>query len=422
MKFILQEKGDTMISLMNNYTISHQPKFTSRQNYHNARLSRPIAEESQHMSTGAKIGTISGAGIAGILCLANRKKLGAIVTNFAASASGKISKVFGSDVLKPVDVSEYRRVNLKERAKEIFLNHFINPITKPNIIETNTAGGVKVTQRFTPANGYLVYGPDSKAKEEHFNWVLKELEEAGVEVIDAGKGKSGQEAQMDVYKAWWNMWKNTSDEKFLQKGKYKAFVVRNLDEFPDTGFLKDSPDSNDCCKKHGIMLIYSCKNPGNIDPPVIRHGRVDAECLPEPNADEPLEIWKKYLEFAIHTSASLAHRSVESAKELLSQNGAGTLAEMKNYLQYSIPYKYPRVHDSLDKWQQYVTETSKNVHTSCMFNELATSLHTIIGECRGNTQNMQKFHKIVKMTEEVMPKDKLDEWKLIVEKIEKGKI
>ncbi len=422
MKFISQEKGDIMISLMNNYPIVPQRNFTARRN-HNTQLTHQFTDESRQMSTGAKIGTYSGVGLAGILCLTNRKKIAKAAFSFKNAVAEGISDFFNSSDLKQVNISKYKDVNLKQHAKKLFLNRFINPIKNPNIVETNTGRNVQVTQRFTPDNGYLVYGPDSKAKEEHFNWVLKELQDAGVEVIDAGKGKSIKDAHMDIYKAWWNMWKNNSDKEFLQNGKYKAFVVRDLDEFPiSTGFLKDSPDSNDCCKKHGIMLIYSCKNPDNIDPAVIRAGRVDLECLPEPNADEPLEIWKKYLNFAINEPAALAHRCVESAKEILSKRGASAIDEMGDSLKYSVPYQHPLIDASLEKWQKYVTATSQNPHLSCVQNELFRALSIAIDNCRYSETKMQKFRKIVKMTEEIMPKDKLNEWKSVVNKIEKGKI
>lgn len=408
---------------INNYTVSHPQHFTAKQTY-KPQINPNGTNDTHKISKGAKTaGTVAGVGITGALCILNRKKLSKTFGVFAGSIMDGVSGLFNSNAVKQIDVSMYKGVNLKERAKKEFLEMFIDEINNPNIVEIQTAEGTKVKKRFTPPNGYMLYGPKSQAKEELFNWALQEMKNAGVEIIDAGKGKSVKDAHNDIYKAWWDMWKNTSDEEFLQHGKYKVFVLRDLDEYPAcTNFLKDSPDTHDCCKRHGVMLFYTCKNPNTIDPAVIRDGRVDYKLLPEPKDDEPLEIWKDYLNSITNSYPPLAYRQVESAKEILSKREPEVMEEMKDYLKYSIPYQHPRFEDSLNKWQNYVTQTAQNVRPDCMISELAHTLQLIIGGCRHVDKNMSKFKAIRQMTEEAMPPERLEHWKRLVDAIELGKI
>ena len=213
---------------INNYTVSHPQHFTAKQTY-KPQINPNGTNDTHKISKGAKTaGTVAGVGITGALCILNRKKLSKTFGVFAGSIMDGVSGLFNSNAVKQIDVSMYKGVNLKERAKKEFLEMFIDEINNPNIVEIQTAEGTKVKKRFTPPNGYMLYGPKSQAKEELFNWALQEMKNAGVEIIDAGKGKSVKDAHNDIYKAWWDMWKNTSDEEFLQHGKYKVFALSGL--------------------------------------------------------------------------------------------------------------------------------------------------------------------------------------------------
>ena len=70
---------------------------------------------------------------------------------------------------------------------------------------------------------------------------------------------------------------------------------------------------------------------------------------------------------------SVVVNKLEAAKQVLSKRGEKVMKEMEPHFEYMVPYESPKVTDSLNKWQDYVTKQSKNP---------SFSLHTgIISMC-----------------------------------------
>ena len=306
----------------------------------------------------------------------------------------------------------------EEIARRSFLQKFVEGVKKP-FVESKDG-----TKKLTPMpNGLMLTGPDSKAKEDRFNWMLDELKKAGAEIIDPGDGKK---AKFDkVSEAWHRMWNSNDDVAFQKNGKYRVFVVRGVDElgqpkgypegylkFPEGSILKDTPDSNESRAKHGIMLFYTCKDPSRLDPAVIRPGRIDVRNSVMPYQEESLDIWKAYLDdMKWEKSPASVVKKIGEAKEILSKKGDNVLREMNSHLQYTVPYVTPKAGDSLEKWNEYVLLTSQNVDRKKCNSYLLDAVSNAHGELNNTVENKEKFKKIVKMTEDIQRPEDLDFWK-----------
>ena len=314
-------------------------------------------------------------------------------------------------------------VDLEKDFNKMFMEDFVDRIKHPFRKYRMQDGTIEERLENFPPNGYMLTGPDSKSKEERFNWMLNEMEKAGATIIDPGKGKK---AKFDtVGDAWWDMWNNHSDEEFKKTGKFKVFVVRGVDElgqpkgypeghlkYPDGALLKDSPDTDSCIHKHGIMLFYTCRSAGRLDPATIRTGRIDVKFSPQPKDDEPIEIWKEYLEDLKRYMPPVVVNKLEAAKQVLSKRGEKVMKEMEPHFEYMVPYESPKVTDSLNKWQDYVNKQSENPNMS-KSNEY---FRNDIKKLQGNLYPLDpdKFNKILKMMEDVQTPEYKDTWKFIV--------
>ncbi len=368
----------------------------------------------------------AGVGIAaGILGLAG----------FVGIKSKPIKKFVSKEIIRPLerkifkdknfqqDTSRLEGVDLEKDFSKMFIEDFIERIKQPFREYHMKDGTIEKKLENFPPNGYMLSGPDSKAKEERFNWMLSEMEKAGATIIDPGKGKK---AKFDtVGDGWWDMWNNHSDEEFKKTGKFKVFVVRGVDElgqpkgypegylkYPDGALLKDSPDTDSCSRRHGILLFYTCRDANNLDPATRRSGRIDVNFSPQPKDDEPLEIWKEYLMDIKGYSSPVVVNKLNAAKAVLSKRGEKVMKEMNPYFEYMIPYESPKVTDSLKKWQDYVTKQSKNPDRGLCNADFRDN----IKDLQGNLYplNPEKFNKILKMMDDVQEPDYKDTWRFIV--------
>jgi len=355
-----------------------------------------------------------GIGVAGGTILAV-----SLFSPLKALAKNIMQKISGGKLLNKLVKTEIKdKRSSEEITRSFFIQKFVEGVKKPFM--TSKTGDKKLTPI---PNGLMLTGPDSKAKEDRFNWMLEELKKAGAEIIDPGEGKK---AKFDkVSEAWHKMWKSNDDAAFQKNGKYRVFVVRGVDElgqpkgypegylkFPEGSILKDTPDSNESRAKHGIMLFYTCKNPSRLDPAVIRPGRIDVQHSVMPYQEESLDIWKAYLDdMKWEKSPASVVKKLGEAKEILSKKGDNVLREMNPHLQYTVPYVPPKAGDSLEKWNEYVFLTSQNVDRKKCNSYLLDAVSNAHGELNNTAENKEKFQKIVKMTEDIQRPEDLVFWK-----------
>jgi len=368
---------------------------------------------SRKLSNAEKAG--AGLGIAGLAVSIFKRKS---ISKGLKTLGKKLDKLINPNKVRQMDVSGAENIDADKNFKKRFLNDIVeivrNPFTK------NIAPNEPKKLQYI-SNGVMLNGPDSKAKEDTFNWMLNKMKEAGAEIIDPGKGKKAKFD--DVSNEWWKMWDSNNDENFKKTGKYRVFVVRGLDEigqpstykepvpFPEGLILKDSPDSNQSAMRHGILLFYTCKDASKVDPAVIRKGRIDMINTPQPYADEPLSIWKDYLEDAKCSYPQTAVSKLYSAKRVLSAKGEDVMAEMKPYFDYSVPYITPKSSAPLKTWQEYINKESKNVDRSKCNTYLAESLKYVQGDLSQDEKGREKLKAIIKMTEDIQKPEHLKQWR-----------
>ena len=296
-----------------------------------------------------------------------------------------------TNLLKGIDLREYRQKR--------FAESFIEPLKK------RAQGYVypKTGEKYNgfPSNGYIVWGSESKAKNDFYEWTVDELQKAGVEIIDPKAG--GIPNYDDVSAAWSKLFFDTKngitpdkvEKQFKKDGKFKAFVVRNIDELcktsqetqvneklqkradelkessaeikailskknkekkiADENFLNDAPDTNNCASKYGLILSYKAKDISKLTPATIRTGRANFRELVMPYADESIEVWKNHLnEVRNYSSSSVATRTIEQAKEIFAKRGEKEFNEIKPYLEYDPPYEGITLRAPLKKWENWI--------------------------------------------------------------------
>lgn len=351
------------INSLNTYNVNQNKYFKNYKNFKQSQAKTSTAHNFT-MNKKEKNTYAAGAGVlAGLVSLAAAFKSRKFVKGF--------NKIFRPYKNMLMESSFFKGVDLREMHKKDFLEHFIDPIKKraEGYIHPNT--GEKYN--FFPSNGYLVYGPESKAKNDYFEWMIKELKKAGVEIIDPKPGASPKFD--DVLESWCDLFYNNGmtpqkvREQFQKDGKFKTFVVRDLDEigqpvknpkktfyeFPDDIILNDGPDTNDSVEKFGLMLFYRAKDIHKLDVATIREGRVSNRVIPMPYENEPVEVWKNYLTAIKNGKASsYVTRVIEQTKEIFKKRGENDLKEITPYLEYQIPYEGLRIQEPLKKWQNWI--------------------------------------------------------------------
>lgn len=366
------------------------------------------------LAIGGGVGVTAGT----VYSIVNRKAVMKGLKNIAK----KIDNFINPNKVRQMDVSGVIGKDLDKQFKQNFIKEFVNTIKQP-FTEIRTDKGMKKTNKlkYVP-NGLMLTGPDSKAKEDCFEWMIDEMRKAGAEIIDPGKGKKAKFD--DIHKEWWSMWNNNNDEQFKKTGKYRVFVVRGLDEigqpswrkeqplkFPEASILKDSPDSNESATRHGIMLFYTCKDTSKVDPAVIRKGRIDTYTSIQPYSDEPLDIWKEYLVDTKWGNPPVIVNKIESAKKVLNSRGDDVMKEMEPYFRYSVPYIAPKADAPLKTWQEYVNKQAQDVDRNKCNSYLADELLVLQSNLPKNEAGREKFNAVVKMTEDIQKPEDLKQWR-----------
>ena len=378
------------------------------------------------------------------------------------------------------DTNYLKGVDLREYRQKRFMESFIEPLKK------RAQGYVypKTGEKYNgfPSNGYIVWGSESKAKNDFYEWTVDELQKAGVEIIDPKAG--GIPKYDDVSAAWSKLFFDTKngitpdkvEKQFKKDGKFKAFVVRNIDELGepekkssasekmkkrfeelkgsseeiseifseknlkdsnkiskkhDETFLNDAPDTHNCAKRYGLILSYKAKDISKLDPGTVRVGRADMRVSIMPYADESIEVWKNHLnEVRNYSSPSVATRTIEQAKEIFAKRGEKEFNEIKPYLEYDPPYEGVTLKAPLKKWENWIEYmgSRKGVSDEMKFESIATQLG-IIGGREGtgisqaaceNLKANPKFKKILDMIYKqyvklLNPENPKESWKLLVD-------
>ena len=394
--------------------------------------SQKTNNKTQHQLPSHPVNFTGKTGLTGGQVLVGTVSLGAL--GIAGAKSKSIVKFFKnvfktnskkvSDEVHLMDVSDFAGVDLEASFKKKFHTFCIERIKNPFRNKINKEGKPERIIGSFPPNGYMLTGPKSEAREERFNWMIDELKKAGAEIIDPSDGKQSKYPALSD--AWWDMWKHNNDEEFKKNGKFRVFVVRGLDEigqpegypegwfkFPDGCLLKDSPDSNNCCERHGIMLLYSCTDTTKVDPAVIRFGRIDINNCPQPKDNEPLSIWKDYLKEIKTYHPSVVVNKLAAAREVLSKKGDEVMNEMEPHFAYSIPYVVPKATDSIKKWQNFIIKNSENVDSWKANKYLMLGLDKLEGnlDIQNNPAHKEKYETIYKMMEDIQKPEDLALWK-----------
>ena len=318
--------------------------------------------------------------------------------------------------LKLWPVRHYNGEDVSKIIKDYFHKFFIAPISDTGQVWHPYSGKI---EKVNPLNGTLVYGPDSRAKTDIFNWMLDELKNAGVNIIDPGDGKK---IKYDEHmKKWFEFWSKKPEEQYKKDGRYYAYVVRGIDQigqpknrppvvFPEGAIFKDAPDLQDSCRKFGVMLFYECKNIGKLDPAVIRDGRIACQHLPEPYLDEGVDIWKEYINQLKMTF--LPHDAVfylERTRELLAKKNPDMFKQLEPDLKYTIPYEIPDVDAPLKIWKEYIDKTTEDVNPNLIEQYYEMALKYL-----RSYKTVPKFKdKILKIREAMnskIPEERMDYW------------
>lgn len=325
--------------------------------------------------------------------------------------------------------------DLRQYIKDIIQEDIIEQI-KNKITPRVTPRGITLPSR--PANGCVLYGPESRAKEDTFKWMVEELKNVGVEILEPKPG--GKPKYDDISKLWYNMWfvqsSPTKAAKQYQKdGKFKALVIDGIDEigqpawiekkgckpfeYPDN-ILNDSPDTNDSVKEYGLFLIYKAKSLDKLCPGTVRTGRTDIRAFCMPYADEPLELWKEFLHNARNGNHQHMTSIIKQAKKELSKRGKEVMNEMKPYFVYDRPYEGISYDAPLKKWKNWIEYTGNRryITPGSRIQDFRREIGVIVYEksiahTRSSIDNLrkeEKFQSILKMMtdkiKEFAPEDK----------------
>ena len=319
---------------------------TRQEKAHTSYISNITKEQKTALATGGGIL----AGIAGIAAaFRNRNFVNAFNKIFRPY---KNSFLYGSKALKIKDFRKYH----KERFSEEF--------TK--MIQERAAG----RKNTYPSDGIFVVGPDSKNKTDFFEWAVKEMENNGVEIIDPKPGASPK--LDDVHDCWSRMFFDNgmtpgkAKEEFQKTGKFKALVIRDIDEMGVSKkytndsfeyaeeFLNDRPDTNYAAKKFGLIKMFSAKSDEPLSPATIRTGRIGWRMTPMPYDNEPAEVWKNYLDYTKdHYGSEYITQVIKYAKKLFKKRGGQDLKELTPHFKFQLPYAAAEFKDPLKKWQNW---------------------------------------------------------------------
>jgi len=276
---------------------------------------------------------------------------GAIIAALLGLLLYKKGKKQGVEVLQKMisdwDVNKLGKT-VDDLDKNKLLNDFINPIKNGK----------------TPKNGFLVQGPDSKGKDNFFNWAIEQFRSAGVEIIDTTDPNVGHSTRKSILKIEDYLYDDVA-EQFKKDKKYKLFVIRDLEKIENAydttskilqGYVHDS------AKRTGLMVAYKMQDSGNFYPAVTRMGRVDAHITPKPEMNESVDIWKEFINSIKKHRIIQPHfitKTLAETREILSKRGDDALKELEPYLKYEVPYEIPNRTASVDFIRKYLTESSK---------------------------------------------------------------
>lgn len=283
------------------------------------------------------------------------------------------NKIFRPYKLTIMETGALKGRDIRELNKKNFLEDFIISLQKRAQDSTQSSN-----QKYArlPHNGYVVWG-ESRAKKDFFEWTVNQLEENGVQIIDPKPGASPKFT--DVANTWDNFFfrdekgARTTEQKvadrFKKDGKFNAFVVRDLDkignppkrkyEYPEAHILNDSPNTDSCAEKFGLILAYSADDIGKLEAGTIRAGRAGDHYHIIPYEDEPLDVWIKYIDDAKNVSnPSFITRLLEYTKEVFSKRSKSDMDAMLPHLEYTPSVQCLRYSDPVKKWKNWIEYTA----------------------------------------------------------------
>lgn len=337
----------------------------------------------------AAFGSLAGIGVA-----AKKGKLGNLYQKL------KPFKLQHEDTTWSVNL--FGASTLNEANKVDFLRRFVEPIKKGK----------------QPQNGFLVQGPESKGKEEFFNWGIEQLKDAGVEIIDATDKDLGHSTKKHIGKLW-NLFQPEVEEDFKKNKKYKLFVLRKLEKIdPEHNHAKVSNclkgDTAKSAQEYGVMLAYDCLDSSHFDPAITRMERIDGFYTPQPNADESLDVWKKYVHFAKHKYPSLtAKKAMEETREIMAKRGDKDLKEMEPLIKYNVPYEVPKLKNKEKDWKRFFDATKNELEDFQIYRSYAKAARVLVSGHLYHKISDKKYNNIMGMLKENTPdkyKERMNNW------------
>ncbi len=372
--------------------------------YHNSSFKQtPIQQERTHTSyisnitkeqkTAFAAGGGALASIAGITAAFKNRKF--------VNAFNKIFRPYKNMFLygnKTFKIKDFRKYHKK---------HFLEAFTK--MIKERAAG----RKDAYPDDGILVVGPDSKNKTDFFEWAVKEMENNGFEIIDP---KPGASPKLDDVHDCWNkmffdngMTPDKAKEEFQKTGKFKALVIRDIDEMGVSKkfthnsleyaeeFLNDHPDTNYAAKKFGLIKMFLAKSDEPLSPATIRTGRIGWKMTPMPYDNEPVEVWKNYLDYTKdHYGSEYITQIIKYAKKLFKKRGGQDLKEITPHFEFRLSYAAAEFKDPLKNWQNWAEymSTRKGVSDKRRMDDLKSIIETLA--LHENTMSSTTKYKQIK--------------------------
>ena len=152
---------------------------------------------------------------------------------------------------------------------------------------------------WSSANGICFYGPDSLGKESLIEGFIQDLSGANykIERMPRAKDVSIQELETRISKAI-----EEAENNYKTTNQRTAIIVRDLDsiakdrKIAPTNTVAGALLNVDGCGDRGFAWIAEAKNFDEIEPALMRRGRLDHFIPSKPSKEDRKEIWEAYIE------------------------------------------------------------------------------------------------------------------------------
>lgn len=261
-----------------------------------------------------------------------------------------------------------------------------------------------------PQNAFYVEGPESKGKEEFFNWSIEQLSDAGVEIIDCNKelehstGKNADALMETLH--------SKAAEQFKTDGKYRLFVLRKSKGI-DPKFNHNPNNAGLPSGADGVIYAYNCSETSHINP-AARKESINRSFSPMPKTDEDLSIWKDYTKHVKKQCSPVwVNKKLNETEEIMAKRNFSDSQEIELYLRYHPPYKMPKTGHVKNGWEKYFNVSKRDLTETQQYDEFANAASFLNKDYSKKQISEEKYNNIIGMLKEYTPKkykDSIDKW------------